>query len=827
MTLLASERSILIRNKFRSVLQLRIQNRRQQSENNADPGLKNSCPPKPGEKDTSDALRQTDDGATQKSPPSGLTAETAKDGGGVGGAHRQKRPRMSDDLSERIQLRPCGPQDLLNKNILPLNSTSVSFPVASDVFEDDISCSCSSSSSSPEQLGMLQSPSAPSAAFSLSSPPPGLSSDQSLSDLSPANTPLNRSPNQRSLALLPATESIKQPMTMTVAETNSMATAGRSKGMCMTSQTASLLQKTAQQQHQQHHQQQPIPQQPQPPHSMLAAASAAPSSRPPRSRKPRDWPKMRELKYHQYIPPDQRGTAGNGSSSSSSSSAQKSSGPAQTIDPAYSRLLQQQQVFLQLQILNQQQQQVTVATSGDKQLVRVSGSALQSQASVSPSATPAVPAATSVSQKPEPLPLNLDDLKVSELRQHLRKRGLTVSGTKPALLERLRPFHLPRPCVATPTTATAPVPAPVAPLPQLGCTQDACSSGSLSNTTASPTPASEPPVAAAKPGHVFIQQAPGAVVASCLPDQGMSSVGFLASSSSPPMGSSPGLQASSPLSSGAPWRSEQAAEELSVELKMRERIRNRPRDRQREVSISESCAASLHPFLQQDPGCTRGKEAQDGQAEVLFPQVFTSQMCDVIGQDFELPQQITASPVASHSPGVRSLEEELQEAIQRVQMDPSQSIDDILEGTIGHSDEACSVTEIQSPDNFLAGPSPPAQSDQSQAPQSQSKDENFLSSPLCSSLLLELPPSPSTTLPVTPAPPPPPPPTLCTTPPPNTGRSRKRRKAATLDTADWLESLTSGLRPLTPPAAPFVEEDFGLDWDLNVNRVLDLMVEQW
>lgn len=43
------------------------------------------------------------------------------------------------------------------------------------------------------------------------------------------------------------------------------------------------------------------------------------------------------------------------------------------------------------------------------------------------------------------------------------------------------------------------------------------------------------------------------------------------------------------------------------------------------------------------------------------------QLCDAIGQDFDLPMQITASP-AQASPTVRSLEEELQEAIQRVQV---------------------------------------------------------------------------------------------------------------------------------------------------------------
>lgn len=39
----------------------------------------------------------------------------------------------------------------------------------------------------------------------------------------------------------------------------------------------------------------------------------------------------------------------------------------------------------------------------------------------------------------------------------------------------------------------------------------------------------------------------------------------------------------------------------------------------------------------------------------------------MIGQDFDLPMQITASP-AQASPTIRSLEEELQEAIQRVQV---------------------------------------------------------------------------------------------------------------------------------------------------------------
>lgn len=48
--------------------------------------------------------------------------------------------------------------------------------------------------------------------------------------------------------------------------------------------------------------------------------------------------KVKKLKYHQYTPPDQK--------------AEKSPPP---MDSAYARLLQQQQLFLQLQILSQQQ----------------------------------------------------------------------------------------------------------------------------------------------------------------------------------------------------------------------------------------------------------------------------------------------------------------------------------------------------------------------------------------------------------------------------------------------------------------------------------------
>uniref|UniRef100_A0A3Q1CY78 SAP domain-containing protein n=1 Tax=Amphiprion ocellaris TaxID=80972 RepID=A0A3Q1CY78_AMPOC len=183
-----------------------------------------------------------------------------------------------------------------------------------------------------------------------------------------------------------------------------------------------------------------------------------------RHKKPKDVkPKVKKLKYHQYIPPDQK--------------AEKSPPP---MDSAYARLLQQQQLFLQLQILSQQKhahthsqtqqsqqqhahtpqtqaqvQQRQPAFSyqphppahshkaASEQLSACSSSGLSSSAnsnSSSPVKNPYPNQSNSSPVKPGPLPANLDDLKVSELRQHLRIRGMPVSGTKTALIERLQPF---------------------------------------------------------------------------------------------------------------------------------------------------------------------------------------------------------------------------------------------------------------------------------------------------------------------------------------------------------------------------------------------------
>uniref|UniRef100_A0AAX7VL39 SAP domain-containing protein n=1 Tax=Astatotilapia calliptera TaxID=8154 RepID=A0AAX7VL39_ASTCA len=150
--------------------------------------------------------------------------------------------------------------------------------------------------------------------------------------------------------------------------------------------------------------------------------------------------KVKKLKYHQYIPPDQK--------------ADKERPPQ--MDSSYAKLLQQQQLFLQLQILSQQQQHYNYHTilpappkpqteqppttnsgpSPSRTVHTTTTTASSSQTGTARHSQTAVGGA-----KPATLPANLDEFKVAELKQELKLRGLTVSGTKNDLIERLRNYQ--------------------------------------------------------------------------------------------------------------------------------------------------------------------------------------------------------------------------------------------------------------------------------------------------------------------------------------------------------------------------------------------------
>ncbi|XP_027033363.2 myocardin isoform X3 [Tachysurus fulvidraco] len=352
-----------------------------------------------------------------------------------------KRARLADDLNEKIALRP-GPLELVEKNIIPVDSTvkevalkvnNAKFPKQEDsyAFEED----SSSESLSPEQP----------------------LSDESQSSAGP-------------LAESKACGGIPSPSLTT--------------GLTQGSQTR---ESTVQNQEEG----QPVTNSQTGPPIPVPAIIKSKTSDKNRHKKPKDVkPKVKKLKYHQYIPPDQK--------------AEKSPPP---MDSAYARLLQQQQLFLQLQILSQQkhtqqnhshqpqcpqsqsfsyqpvQQHLSTKHTSEQQTPCSSSAATSTESSScsSPVKTTYCNTSNMTPVRPGPLPANLDDLKVSELRQQLRIRGLPVSGTKTALIERLRPYKDSSSTSPSSSGDITTVTFPVTPTGLLSSYQSPSSSGTMSH----------------------------------------------------------------------------------------------------------------------------------------------------------------------------------------------------------------------------------------------------------------------------------------------------------------------------------------------------------
>uniref|UniRef100_A0A3B3R754 Myocardin related transcription factor A n=1 Tax=Paramormyrops kingsleyae TaxID=1676925 RepID=A0A3B3R754_9TELE len=318
-----------------------------------------------------------------------------------------KRARLADDLNDKIAQRP-GPMELIHKNILPVHSSVkqalLDFPKAvteSSSFDDD-----SSDGFSPSQLG--------------SQPSPPDTSSLGVGDPSPTQAPPPALPPPA-----PPVPPVQQKLT------NGTATPPASRPS-------------------------PLP--------VKAQGKTGSERATQRSKKPKDSkPKVKKLKYHQYIPPDQK----------------VEREPPPLLDSSYAKILQQQQLFLQLQIISQQQQHYNYHTilpappkpPAEQQSPSTSGPS-PSRGGPTPALTTSSPGGplrqahpTVVLPKLGPLPPNLDDFKVAELKQELKIRGLPVSGTKNDLLERLRTFQEQNGGPA-PSGGTAGVGAPKCSLPQ-------------------------------------------------------------------------------------------------------------------------------------------------------------------------------------------------------------------------------------------------------------------------------------------------------------------------------------------------------------------------
>ncbi|KAK9393219.1 MKL/myocardin-like 2 [Crotalus adamanteus] len=311
-----------------------------------------------------------------------------------------KRARLADDLNEKIAQRP-GPMELVEKNILPVDSSvkeaiiavgQENYPQAVDDFSFDED---SSDALSPDQPGSQESQG------STASPGEPKAKEVS-SPIIPASSATQYPP-----IALPGPDFLKPPVT------DQHVTRTTAAPLTTNSVTATK---------------------PCSGPTLIKQLHPKTSSDRPRSKKSKEpKPRVKKLKYHQYIPPDQKG--------------EKNEPP---MDTNYARLLQQQQLFLQLQILSQQQQHYNYQTIlpaplkpvNDKQGNTGNVPLTTLNNSTSPVAVSTPRQNTNIlNRKPGPLPPSLDDLKVAELKMELKLRGLPVSGTKIDLIERLKPYQ--------------------------------------------------------------------------------------------------------------------------------------------------------------------------------------------------------------------------------------------------------------------------------------------------------------------------------------------------------------------------------------------------
>ncbi|XP_029997990.1 myocardin-related transcription factor B isoform X2 [Sphaeramia orbicularis] len=301
-----------------------------------------------------------------------------------------KRARLADDLNEKIAQRP-GPMELVEKNILPVDSG------VKEVINDDKI----SNTKTPDVYSFDEDSS-----DALSPEPPASQESMSSSSGSPRES--GRTEATPSFYL----NSPKQP----------------SPPNCQS--TLDLVSTSEQQNNQQANPPQPVPTVvlniPTGPVLVKQSLPRTPGDkgRSKKSKEPK--PRVKKLKYHQYIPPDQK--------------------PEHDVpmDSAYARLLQQQQQFLQLQILSQQQQQYSYQTSlpvALKPTTEVQTSCSGVILSGNTASGLAQPRHIQTNRKPDHLPANLDEMKVAELKMLLKLRSLPVSGTKTDLIERLKLYQ--------------------------------------------------------------------------------------------------------------------------------------------------------------------------------------------------------------------------------------------------------------------------------------------------------------------------------------------------------------------------------------------------
>ncbi|XP_973061.2 myocardin-related transcription factor B isoform X1 [Tribolium castaneum] len=133
--------------------------------------------------------------------------------------------------------------------------------------------------------------------------------------------------------------------------------------------------------------------------------------------KSKSAPKARTIKFHEYKgPPSAQKNSNNNNNNGESS---------------YDLLLQQQTLLLQFQLQLQHKYPQIILPASQKTNNETNNN--------NPLPSPS-PSTSSESSTPARLTGRLEDMKVSDLKAELKRRSLPVSGSKPQLIERLKPF---------------------------------------------------------------------------------------------------------------------------------------------------------------------------------------------------------------------------------------------------------------------------------------------------------------------------------------------------------------------------------------------------
>lgn len=309
-----------------------------------------------------------------------------------------KKARLADNLNDRISNRP-GPLELIKGNILQADER-----LTQAVKEGHITfrktCEGETSKHPPPRFVIEEDSSSDGA---LSPPQDGTDQSQSSfpsverSETSPASTLESPSSNKTTSASSPGSF-VASPLSLQTAA---------SAGSPQPSQVSSSLMTITSSQ--------PSIQ------AQNKDSSNSSSNKNRKKSKSKSQPKTRTIKFHEYKGP---------------SSAQKNHTMlSSSVETSYDLLLQQQQLFLQWQLEWQQKYPQIILPSAQKPNgdQTPSGNPAQTQPQASSGQSQLQYTTQQGFSK-------LEDMKVSDLKAELKKRNLPVSGSKPQLIERLKPY---------------------------------------------------------------------------------------------------------------------------------------------------------------------------------------------------------------------------------------------------------------------------------------------------------------------------------------------------------------------------------------------------